>query len=544
MPRPGRRRRRPPVSVTSGSRVLTMIDGVRQIARVTGVTYGPRGGTVMLDRAAGLLSTRDGASVAWEIEPSDPLHRLGTRVVQEACSRVSREVGDGTTTTAILIWAILRESRKWLAAGASPSELSHDLKMIGEAVDDLDPLGDLRVPVEDRELLVEIASSAGGGDEEAARGIVEALDMVGKDGMIVVEEGRGRGVEIIHKAGLESERGLESSDLAGVDGTRALDLPLVALVDATLDTVDDVRAVLEEASQFPHPLVIVSRGCHGKALQTIVANDRRLARSDGGTLEVVAVRAPGRTDRVRARLDDLAALTGATVVDPTIFPLRRFRSEHLGSAQHVIAARETTTFVAFDDAGPRIESRVEHLRREIDGRGGHDAEEIRTRIARLTDGFCIMRVGGCSQAEIRERRGKIEDALGAVRVAVEDGVVPGAGIAFLALVDWLPEVPVGEAARAVMAEAFREPIKVLARNAGAEPPVVLRRVLGASRANGRVGWAAGWDAAVDRVRDLREPPALCDPYAVVRAAVLTAISAAATMVLAEIAITKSRGASR
>jgi len=492
----------------------------------------------MLDRAAGILSTRDGATVAWEIEPSAPVARLGTRIVQEACSRVSREVGDGTTTTAILAHAMLREGRKWLAAGISSSSLAAEMRTIGDRV--VDRLDELCVPVEDADVLSEIAAVASGGDVGVARAIVDALDLVGTAGMIVVEEGKGRAVEIVRKTGMEIEGGLASSDLAGPEGARRLDLPLVALVDAVLDSLEDVRTLLEEATQFPHPLVIVARGCHGKALQTLLANDRKL-KTGGRPFEVIAVTVAGHQDRVRALLEDLAALTGATLVDPAVVSLDKFRSEVFGSAQEVSAThRSSSTFVAFDDAGPRIEGRVARLRREVEESSGHDAEMLRTRIAKLTDGFCVMRVGGASQAEMRERRGKVEDALGAVRAAVEYGIVPGAGNAYLALATRLEKTEPPGAGRSVLCEAFREPVRVLARNAGAEPEVVLRRVLEASGQTGAVGWEAGWDATTDRVRDLRQVPALCDPYAVAKAAILASISATSTMLTAEISITKTR----
>jgi len=261
------------------------------------------------------------------------------------------------------------------------------------------------------------------------------------------------------------------------------------------------------------------------------------------------VRCPGHVDHMRDHLDDLAALTGAVVVDPAVTPLEKFSSEMLGAAQTATIQRDSATLVAFEDKFPLIEARVEQLQRR-GGESSHDAEEIRTRIARLTDGFCVMRVGGASETEIRERRGRIEDALGAVRVAVEGGVVPGAGNAYLALASLLDEdagaVPaifaVSRHSRRIVAEALREPLRTLARNAGAEPEVVLRSVLQASQEPGAPGplasWEAGWDATTGALRDLRTSPVLCDPLEVVRAAVLTAISAASTLITADVALTR------
>lgn len=520
-----------------------MLGGLSEMAKVIGTTYGPQGRTVMLHRAAGLLSTRDGASVAWEIDPQDQVERLGTRAMQTACAKVSTACGDGTSTTAVLAHAILAEAHRWVAAGMHPAVLANDLLRLGQEIVD-DGLLDLhRENVEDEGLLFEIAMSASKNDEPIARAIVDAMGRVGSEGLVVVEEGKGREVELDHKTGLELERGWESSDLSGPEGSpRHLDAPLIVLADMVFTTIEQIAPFLEEATQFPHPLVIVSRGCFGPAMKLLVANDRKLKRADGGTFEVLAVRAPGRDDLVRERLDDLAALTGAQVVDQRWLDATKFNSEMFGSAQTVSAKKDRTTFVGFADKYPLIEKRVERLRK-IEQSTGHsyDVEEIRTRIAHLTDGFCVMRVGGSTPSEIRERRGRIEDALCAVRVAVNGGVVPGAGNAYLAVAQMLAEAEPDDVASQVLQHALRAPLCLLAANAGASPPVVLAEVLEASRAqsdDGSPGWGAGWDAVRREVRDLLESPILCDPYEVVRDAWLVALSTATTLLSAEVALTR------
>lgn len=537
-----------------------MLDGVAEMTRAVAATYGPRGRTVMLDRAGGLISTKDGVSVAWEVEPECQLRRLGTRVVQEACAKVNALCGDGTTTTAILVHAILRESLKWVAAGAHPVLLAQDLQRVAETMVEID-MFDVCCPrpVEDDRLMEEVALAASNGDEEIASALVQAMARVGSEGMIVVEAGKGRGIELDHKTGMEIERGWETGEAAGPDGvSRHLDAPLVALVDAELTTMAQAAPILEQATQFPHPLVVVSRGCHGDALKLMATNDRKLERADGGKFEVVAVRCPGHVDHMRRHLDDLAALTGATVVDPKVTSPENFTSEMLGAAQTATVKKESATFVAFEDKFPLIEERVEQLHREEAATGSsHDAEQIRTRIARLTDGFCVMRVGGASETEIRERRGRIEDALGALRVAVEGGVVPGGGVAYLALSVFLElgvcatreGSPFNPAIFApsglgdeILVKALREPLRTLAKNAGHEPSVVVRDVLAASCAPGdpqpAPSWEAGWDAMRGVVRDLGESPVLCDPLEVVRAVVLTAISTASTLITAHVALTR------
>jgi chaperonin GroEL len=515
-----------------------MLAGVAEMTRVVAATYGPRGRTVMLDRAGGLISTKDGVSVAWEVEPDNRLQRLGTRLLQEACSKVNKSCGDGTTTTAILTHALLREGLKWVASGVHPAEFARHLQLLADDLDGAN-LWDVMqpVPVESEELMLQVALTASNGDQEIAEALVDAFGRVGSEGIIVVEEGKGRGIELDHKTGMEIDKGWESSDLAGPDGgPRHMDVPLVALVDAELTTMKDVATILEEATQFPHPLLIVSRGCFGEALQVLTANDRKLDRADGAKFEVVAVRCPGHVEDMRTHLDDLAALTGATIIDPAVTPLHKFKSEMLGSAQTATVKKESATFVAFEDKYPLIEARVEQLQK-MDTGFSHDAEEIRTRIAKLTDGFCVMRVGGWSQAELREKRGRIEDALEALRVAIEEGVVPGAGSAYLALAAFFEQYTGGPASRALQ-DALREPLRTLARNAGKEAPVVLERVLEASRRPGETSWSVGWDARTDTIRDLTELPVICDPLAVVKATILTAISTASTLLTVEVALTR------
>lgn len=530
-----------------------MLAGVEEMARVVAATYGPRGRTVMLDRPGGILSTKDGVSVAWEVEPEDPVRRLGTRVLQEACHKVNKACGDGTTTTAILVHAILRESFKWVAAGAHPALLAQDLQRVAADVEECSLWSVMcPQPVEDEELMRHVALTACNGDREIADSIVEAFGRVGSEGMIVVEEGKGRGIELDHKTGMEIDRGWESSELAGPDGgPRHLDVPLVALVDAELTTMKQIAPIVEEATQFPNPLIIVSRGCFGEAVKLLVANDQKLELASGSVFQACAVRCPGHVDHMRQHLDDLAALTGATVMDPLVTPFQEFRSEMFGSVQTATVKRDSAIFVAFEDKYPLIEDRVGQLQQEQIS-FSHDMENLRTRIAKLTDGFCVMRVGGWSPAEIREKRGRIEDALESVRAALEEGVVPGGGIAYLSLGSffemsmrastWGHPFEVSGLGNQVLAKVLREPLKVLARNAGHEPAVVLERVLEAATEPGATtpcpSWETGWDARTNTIRDLRETPILCDPLAVVKNVLLTAISTASTLLTAEIALTR------
>lgn len=523
------------------------------MARVVGVTYGPRGRTVMLDRPGGLLSTKDGATVAWEVEPDDPLRRLGTRALQEACSNVNKIAGDGTTTTAILTAAIIKAAHKYIAAGANAQLLASDLRRVAEELNDCDLwaiLGPL--PVNSPELLYEIALNASNRDAEIAQGIVDSLDMVGIHGIVSVEEGNGRGIELIQKSGLEIPGGLASTDLLTEEGAaRHMDVALVAVVNKELTSVADVQTIIEEGTGFPHPIVIVSRGCYGDALKTICMNDRKLQDSTGRTVEIVSVIARGHPEQQNEYLGDLAALTGAEIIDPRAeMDLTKFESAQFGSAQSCLLKSDLSTFVAFEDKFEFIEARVEQLMvKKANATSSYDIEQLDERMARLTDGFCVMKVGATTKTEIRERRGRIEDAMSAVRCAVEGGIVPGGGISYLALSNFLAggiqfshkmlsysreDLVTSGVGDRILVEALREPLSVLAHNAGHEAPVVLQRVLGAPP--GVPCWKTGWDATTDQIRDFKESPVIADPLDIVKAVVLTSISTAATLLTADVAV--------
>lgn len=521
-----------------------MFSGVDEAARAIAATYGPRGRTVMLDRAGGILTTKDGVAVAWEVEPSEALKRLGSRSLQSACARVNKQCGDGTTTVAVLIRALLASCLRQVAGGVSPATLARDLQQLAASVLDSGVLELLRMPVDDEDTLFHVARVASNGDEDVAKAIVQLIDRVGTSGIVVVEEGHGRSVEVDLKRGFEFDRGWESSDFASEEGSRKLAVALVAIVDGELTKMSDVASLLEEATQFPHPLVLVSRGCFGEALQTLVANDRKLRRADGQLFEVVATRAPGREDRIRGYLDDLAALTGAIVVDPLVHPLSKLGADVLGSAQKVTLKATSCTFTAFPDKFEGIEARVQQLRlEESRATHSHDVEVLRTRIARLTDGLGVLRVGGVSQVELRERRGRVEDAFQAVRRAVDGGIVPGGGIAFLALSEAIRQTSAGTPAESVLIEALRAPLIALVGRGPMPATEICRRIVehGSSSESGLPSWELGWDAATGEFRDLRFPM-LCDPFDVVREVLSVAVSTASTLVNVGCAITRVGGA--
>lgn len=496
-----------------------LLKGALEVANAVGVTYGPKGRTVMLDRVAGLLSTKDGVAVAWEVSPEDPLEKMGAQLVQQACHKVNQETGDGTTTTAVLCGAILREGHKQVVAGHDPMALSREMASFAQTL--LPSLLDIwQEPIEDTGLMFEVALTASNGDRDMATAIVKTMTSVGAEGMVLVEEGKSREIEIVHKQGMEIDRGWESSDFCPTGEIQAhYEVPLVAVVDQILDTPRQVADILEVASQFPHPLVLISKGLYGDALKTVLMNREQVPS--------IAVRCPGHVEFMRDHLEDLAALSGAVVYDPV---MGEFKSEYLGSCQTVTVKKNSAVFVAFPDKFEGIETRVQHLKSRLSRTtSSHDQDKLKERIAKLTEGFCLLRVGGASETEIRERKGRMEDALHAVRVAVEGGVVPGAGMAYYKVAQLLREADT--AGERLLSRALEEPLKRILQNAGSEPGVVLREL----EVEPVESWV-GWDVKTNEKCLLRNR--IVDPYTVVLKVIQTAVSCAGTLLTVEVGMTR------
>lgn len=494
-----------------------LVQGALELSEVVGCTYGPGGRTVMLDRAAGLLSTKDGVAVAWEVEPEDPLARLGTRALQQACHHVNTEVGDGTTTTAVLAGEILREGHKLVVAGHDPGQLFREMTGFVETLLP-DMLKIWHEPLNDAGLMYEVAMTASNGDSEMSQALVDVMQRAGTKGMVSVEEGKSRGIEIVQKSGMEIDRGWEDSAFCPEGETSIKhDIVLVATVDQILDKAEQVVPILEEASQFPHPVLIISKGLYGEALKTVLMN-QELVKSTG-------VRCPGHVHFMRDHLEDLAALSGSVVYEPI---LGEFKSEYLGSFQRAVIKNRSSLFVAFPDKLESIEKRVAQLSTRMETTSSSfDEHKLKERIAKLTDGFCLLRVGGISETEIKERKGRLEDALHALRVAVDGGVLPGAAMAYFKLSQLLKEADTqGER---LLAKALRGPLRRLLTNAGEEAEVVMDRL----NKEDIESWV-GWDVQTHEVVFLRNH--LVDPFLVVQEVVKTAVSVAGTLLTAEVAL--------
>lgn len=506
------------VKVVHGAR-QSLVQGGRELSKAVGVTYGPRGGTVMLDRAAGLLSTKDGAAVSWELNPEHPLHRLGTQVVQQALHKVSQEVGDGTSTTAILIGALLEEGNKLITGGHDPASLQREMSSFCEF--GLVPVLEALVKEATRNDVRRVALSSSNGDSEMADAILSAFDKVGSNGMVVVEDGHSRGIEVTQKQGLEIDRGWESSDFCPSGETHATqEIALVAIVDSTLTKAEDVVSILETASQFPHPLLVVSKGLYAEALTTVLMNRDKVP--------AVAVRCPGHVEHMRDHLEDIAALSGAMIYSPS---LESFGEDHLGSFQKVTVGKEFARFVAFPDKLEEVIGHVSKLQRRAETTPStFDRDRLLERSAMLTDGLCTLKVGASTGTEIKERKGRLEDALRASKLAVDAGVVPGASMSYLKISQILEHADTpGEK---MLSRALRAPTCQLLRNAGKEPGVVFRTLSGIPFED----WV-GWDLESESLRGLEE--FAVDSFQVVREVIETAVSAAGTLLTAEIALVQA-----
>jgi len=517
-----------------------MVRGALQLVKAVRVTYGPQGRTVMLDRQAGILSTRDGVAVALEVCPQDPIERLGASVLQDACLKVGRDAGDGTSTTALIAGKLLESGHKYLTAGYDPQEFVQCVRGILEHYMERKDQWLTTIHVTQREMLEDIALHTTKSDREVAKALADACLQVGKHGMVVVEDGKGLGVEVLPKHGMELNQGWETSDFTEGEAW-AKDVCLVAVVATTLTKFEEIVPILEASSMVPGnlPLLIVSHGIYGDALKTMVTNTKQ------NVLHSCGIRAPGKiTPKMRVYLEDIAALTQARVFDPEAgMSIKNFESRWLGSAQQVSVQQDKTTLVCFDDAYENIENRVKVLREEK-GRttSNHDLEKLQERIAKLTDGFCVLRVGGVTPAVAKERKGRIEDGLHAVRAALNEGVCLGAGTTAWRLAQAIEgwTVPAGDetlrAAQQALCEALRAPVVALVTNAGYEAPLVLQELESLSVKKHKM---FGFDVLQGEMRNLRNDPMLLDPIPVVLSAIETAVSVSTTLLTCDISITKA-----
>ena len=508
-----------------------MLQGVNTLADAVKVTLGPKGRNVVLDKSFGAPTvTKDGVSVAKEIELEDKFENMGAQMVKQVASQTSDEAGDGTTTATVLAQAIVNEGHKSVAAGMNPMDLKRGIdKAVAAAVDFVQKLS---VPCADDNAIAQVGTISANGDDNVGGIIAEAMEKVGKEGVITVEEGQGINNELDVVEGMQFDRGyLSPYFVTNQDNmTSELENPLILLHDKKIANIREMLPLLEAVAKAGRPLLIIAEDIEGEALATLVVNNLR------GTVKAAACKAPGFGDRRKAMLEDIAILTGGTVISEEVgLSLEGATIEDLGSAKKVSLNKDNTTIV--DGAGDQanIEGRVNQIRAQIeDTTSDYDREKLQERVAKLAGGVAVIKVGAGSEVEMKEKKARVEDALHSTRAAVEEGVVPGGGVALVRALNSLEKIKGDNDDQNVgvniARKAFEAPLRQIVTNAGEEASVIISKV--------REGKDAfGFNAANGDYGDMIEMGIL-DPAKVTRTALQAAGSIAGMMITTEAMVTE------
>ena len=496
-----------------------MVRGINVLANAVKVTLGPKGRNVVLERAfGGPTVTKDGVSVAKEIELKDKFENMGASMVREVASKTSDNAGDGTTTATVLAQAIVDEGMKFVAAGMNPMDLKRGIdKAVAAAIAELKTISK---PTTTNKEIAQVGAISANSDTEIGDIIAEAMDKVGKEGVITVEDGKSLKNELEVVEGMQFDRGYLSPYFINQPEKQAavFDNPYVLLHDKKISNIRELLPVLEQVAKSSRPLVIIAEDIDGEALATLVVNSIR------GILKVAAVKAPGFGDRRTAMLEDIAILTGGTVISQTVgLSLDKATLEQLGSAKKIEISKENTTII--DGAGnpEAIENRVRNIRTQIEAAtSDYDREKLQERVAKLAGGVALIKVGAATEVEMKEKKARVEDALHATRAAVEEGIVPGGGVALIrakqAIKGITGDNDEQNAGIRIVLRAMEEPLRQIVANAGDEPSVVVNNV-----ANGEGNY--GYNAQTGVYGDMVEMGVL-DPTKVTRTALQNAASVA------------------
>ena len=503
-----------------------MFHGVNLLANAVKITLGPKGRNVVLDKSFGAPTvTKDGVSVAKEIELADKFENMGAQMVKEVASQTSDEAGDGTTTATVLAQAMLREGLKAVAAGMNPMDLKRGVEKATRAV--VEDLQRLSKPCKDDTAIAQVGTISANADVEIGNNIAEAMQKVGKQGVITVEEGSALENELDVVEGMQFDRGYLSPYFINDQQSQSVELeqPFILLFDKKVSNIRDLLPLLEAVAKSGRPLLIIAEDVEGEALATLVVNTIR------GIVKVAAVKAPGFGDRRKAMLQDIAVLTGGTVISEEVgLSLEKATLDDLGEAKKVQVTKENTTLI--DGAGKTsdIKGRVEMINREIeDSSSDYDKEKLQERVAKLSGGVAVIKVGAATEVEMKEKKARVEDALHATRAAVEEGVVPGGGVALLRCTKGVDKLK-GENSDQdvgvnILRRAIEEPLRQIVANAGADGSVVLNKV-----AEGKGNY--GYNAATGEYGDMIEMGIL-DPTKVTRLALQNAASVAGLLLTTE-----------
>lgn len=503
-----------------------MLAGVNTLANAVKVTLGPKGRNVVLDKSFGAPTiTKDGVSVAKEIELEDKFENMGAQMVKEVSSQTSDTAGDGTTTATVLAQSILTEGMKAVAAGMNPMDLKRGIdKAVVVAVEELKKMSK---PCADDKAIAQVGTISANSDNEIGDIIAEAMGKVGKEGVITVEEGSGFDNELDVVEGMQFDRGYLSPYFVNNQQSMTADMeaPFILLYDKKISNIRDLLPILEGVAKSGKPLLIIAEDVDGEALATLVINNMR------GIVKVAAVKAPGFGDRRKAMLQDIAILTGGTVISEEVgLTLEKATVEDLGSAKKVVVTKEETTLIDGSGQHKEIEDRVGQIRAQMEETSSdYDKEKLQERVAKLAGGVAVIKVGAATEVEMKEKKARVEDALHATRAAVEEGVVPGGGVALIRVAATLNKMKGDnhdqDIGINIARRAMEEPMRQIVMNAGDEASVVVNKV-GEGKGN------FGYNAANAEYGDMIEMGIL-DPTKVTRSALQNAGSVAGLMITTE-----------
>ena len=508
--------------------------GVDQLAEAVKVTLGPKGRNVVIDKKFGAPTvTKDGVTVAKEIELPDPLENMGAQMVKEVATKTSDLAGDGTTTATVLAQAIFREGLKNVTAGVNPMALKRGIDAAVTAI--VEDLKKMSLPTKGKKEIAQVGSISANNDKEIGDLIAEAMEKVGKDGVITVEEAKGLETTLETVEGMQFDRGYLSpyfvTDPEKMESV--LEDALILVHDKKISSMKDLLPILEKVAQIGKPLLIIAEDIEGEALATLVVNKLR------GTLRVASVKAPGFGDRRKAMLEDIAVLSGGQVISEEVgFKLENAVVTDLGRAKRIVVDKETTTLIDGQGDEEKIKGRIKELKAAIEKTtSDYDREKLQERLAKLAGGVAVINVGAPTESEMKEKKARVEDALHATRAAVEEGIVPGGGVAFIRAQKSLKTLKLTEADEQIgvdiVRRAIEEPMRIIVQNAGGEGSIVVEKIRQSKDNN------YGYNALTDEYEDL-VAAGVIDPTKVTRTALQNAASIAGLLLTTEAIIVEKR----
>jgi chaperonin GroEL len=508
-----------------------ILRGVTVLTGAVKATLGPRGRNVIIDRKYGAPTiTKDGVTVAKEIELKDPYENMGAQLLREVASKTSDVAGDGTTTATVLAYAIYKEGMRHVTAGANAIDLKRGIDKAVETV--VAELKGMSRPVAEKKEIAQVGTISANNDPSIGELIAEAMDKVGKDGVITVEEAKAMATALEVVEGMQFDRGYISPYfITNADRMECvLDDVFILLHDKKISTMKDLLPILEQIAKMGKPLVIISEEVEGEALATLVVNKLR------GTLQIAAVKAPGFGDRRKAMLEDIAILTGGTVISDDLgLKLENVKIDNLGRARKVTIDKENTTIVEGAGDAKQIQGRVKQIKTQVDETtSDYDKEKLQERLAKLVGGVAVINVGAATESEMKEKKARVEDALHATRAAVEEGIVPGGGVALLRCLKALNGMKLEHDQQlgvSIVKKALEEPIKQIIQNAGIESAIIIEKVKASKDIN------YGYDAYKEDFTDMLSA-GIIDPTKVTRSALQNAASVAGLMLTTEVMITE------